>query len=141
MSLDEAMKLINGCARQMNDLYEAVVFDEWAILQLAEKKGKILNYTGPRKDAFQMNFLADADALRAEFLSSKHGDGDFEFARHGAGTRFDAFMVLGDGVFLICNNTTKSMNEITKDTRWLGAQVPFVDMSDKFRSNPIKLPA
>jgi hypothetical protein len=141
MSLDEAIKLINGCASQMNGLYEGVVFDEWAIVQLAEGKGKVLTYAGPRKADFQKNFLSDADALRSDLLASEQGCGDFEFARHGGGTRFDAFMVLGDGIFLICNNTAQSMNEITKNTKWFSAQVPFVDLSDKFRANPIKLPA
>jgi len=141
MSLDEAIKLIKSCASQMNSLYENVVFDEWTVVQLAEGKGKLLSYVGPRKEDFQKNFLSDAGALRSELLSSEHDCGDFEFARHGGGTRFDAFMVVGDGVFLICNNTAQSMNEITKNTRWLGAQIPFVDLSDKFRSNPVKLPA
>ena len=141
MSLDEVIKLIKGCASQMNILYEGVVFDEWTVLHLAKGKGKLLSYVGPRQADFQKNFLSDADALRAELLSSEHGNGDFEFARHGGGTRFDAFMVLGDGIILICNNTGQSMNEITKNTRWLSAQVPFVDLSDKFRSNPVKLPA
>ncbi|MBI3848936.1 MAG: hypothetical protein HY298_01410 [Verrucomicrobia bacterium] len=140
MTLDEAIKSIKDCASRMNDVYEGVVFDEWTIVQLAVKKGKILSYTGPRKEDFQKNFLSDVEALRSELMSLKHGCGDFEFARHGGGTRFDAFMVLGDGMFLICNHTGQSMNEITKNTRWLSAQVPFVDLSEKFRSNPVKLP-
>ena len=141
MNLDEAIKLIKSCARQMDGLYEAVVFDEWTVVQLAEGKGKILSYDGPRKEEFQRNFLSDTGALKSELFSSERGVGDFEFARHGGGTRFDAFMVLGNGTFLICNNTAQSMNEITKNTRWFGAQVPFVDLSEKFRSNPVKLPA
>jgi hypothetical protein len=46
-------------------------------------------------------------------------------------------MVLGEGVFLICNNTVQSMDAITKDPLWIGAQVPFVELSDKFRANPV----
>jgi len=137
MTLDEATKLIKGCASRMNDLYEDVVFDELTIVQFADRKGKILSYIGPRKDDFQKNFLSDVEGLRSELMSLKHGNGDFEFARHGGGTRFDAFMVLGDGVYLMCNNTTQSMNEITKNTRWFNAQVPFVDLSEKFRVNPV----
>ena len=99
MTIDEANKLIKGCASQMNALYDAVVFDEWTIVQLADRKGKILSYDGPRKDDFQKSFTTDVEGLRAELMSLKHGCGDFEFARHGGGTRFDAFMALGDGVF------------------------------------------
>src|ERR1041384_6035697 len=141
MTLDEAVKLIKGCASQMNDLYEDVVFDEWTIILLAEWKGKILNYIGARRDDFQKNFLSDLETLQSELQSFKYGCGDFEFSRYGGGTRFDAFMLLGDGIYLICNNTAESMNEITKNTRWLSAQVPFVELSEKFRSHPIKLPA
>ena len=141
MTLDEAVKLIKGCASQMNDLYEDVVLDEWTIILLAEWKGKILNYIGARRDDFQKNFLSDLETLQSELQSFKYGCGDFEFSRHAGGTRFDAFMLLGDGIYLICNNTAESMNEITKNTRWLSAQVPFVELSEKFRSNPIKLPA
>jgi hypothetical protein len=65
--------------------------------------------------------------------------GDFEFARHGVGLAFESFMAVGPGVFLICNNTVQSMDGITKDPLWLGAQVPFVELSDKFRADPLDL--
>ena len=141
MTLDESTRLIKDCASRMNDLYEDVVFNEWTIVQLADQKGKILSYIGPRKDDFLKNFLSDVEALRSELMSLKHDSGDFEFARHGGGTHFDAFMVLGEGTYLICNNTAQSMNEITKNTRWFSAQVPFVDLSEKIRSNPVNPPA
>jgi hypothetical protein len=32
------------------------------------------------------------------------------------------------------------MDAITKDPLWLGAQVPFVELSDKFRADPLALP-
>jgi len=70
-------------------------------------------------------------------LTGKLSAGDFEFARHGVGTGFESFMVLGDGLFLICNNTVQSMDAITKDSLWLSAQVPFVELSDKFRADPL----
>ena len=57
--------------------------------------------------------------------------------RHAGGTRFDAFLVLGRGFYLICNNTRQSMDAITKDSRWLAAQIPFVELSDKIRANPV----
>jgi len=68
-------------------------------------------------------------------LSNTHGVGDFEFARNGVGTKVEAFMVVGQGIYLICNNTSADMDTITKDPLWLSAQVPFVELSDKFRAN------
>lgn len=139
MTLDQATKLIQTCAEQMNARYKKVVFDEWAIISLAEHKGRVLAYIGPRKQGFQQNFLTDAGSLRAGLLTEKNNVGDFEFARHGVGTGFEAFMVLGEGIFLICNNTVQSMDGITQDPLWLGAQVPFVELSDKVREEPLEL--
>ncbi len=140
MTLVEADSLIRNCSEQMSARYGKVVFDEWAVISLIHHKARILSYTGPRNDVFLKNFANDLGALRAELLDPKYTVGDFEFARHGLGTGFEAFMVLGQGIYLICNNTAESMNSISKDPRWLGAQVPFVELSDKVRSNPVVLP-
>jgi len=138
MTLEQASNLIGGCAERMNDLYQKVVFDEWAIVSLVQHKAKILAYLGPRKDDFQKNFAADVQDLRADLLSKRHSIGDFEFARHGVGTKLEAFVMVGDGVYLICNNTAQSMSAIAKDPLWLSAQVPFVELSDRFRADPLE---
>jgi hypothetical protein len=137
MMLEETSKLVKHCAEQMNARYKKVVFDEWAIVSLADKKGRILSYAGPRNDDFLKNFANDLGQLRSVLLKDELGVGDFEFARHATGTQFEAFMVLGDGLYLICNNTANSMDGIAKDPHWLEAQVPFVELSDKVRSNPL----
>lgn len=137
MTLDETTKSIKRCADQMNARYKKVVFDEWAVVSLAHKKSRILDYIGPRNDDFLKNFANDLGALRTELLKANHGAGDFEFARHGVGTMFEAFMVLSDGIYLICNNTANSMDDITTDAHWINAQVPFVELSDQVRSDPL----
>ena len=138
MTLEQAANLIGGCAERMNDLYQKVVFDEWAIVSLVQHKAKILAYLGPRKDDFQKNFSTDVRDLRADLLSSRHSVGDFEFSRHGVGTKLEAFVMVGEGLYLICNNTARSMSEIAKEPLWLSAQVPFVELSDQFRSDPLE---
>ena len=140
MTLEEATNLIGRCAARMNDLYRKVVFDEWVIVSLIQHKAKILAYLGPRKDDFQKNFATDVQDLRADLLSRRHSIGDFEFARHGVGTKLEAFLMVGDGLYLICNNTAQSMSAIAKDPLWLSAQVPFVELSDRFRSDPLEFP-
>jgi len=139
MTLEHANELIKSCAAQMNERYKKVVFDEWAIVSLVGNKGRLLSYFGPRKAGFQENFLADAGPLRSGLLTREYQEGDFEFARHGIGTGFESFMVLGKGIFLICNNTVQSMDGITQDPHWLSAQEPFVDLSEKFRADPLVL--
>jgi hypothetical protein len=137
MTIDKAKQLIIACARQMDAQYKKNVFDEWAIISLTEHNGRLVSYIGPRKEGFQNNFLTDAGPLRAGLLAGQTNIGDFEFARHGVGTGFEAFMVLGKGLFLICNNTVQSMDGITQDPLWLAAQVPFVELGDKFRADPL----
>jgi hypothetical protein len=138
MTLEQATTLIGSCAERMNDLYQKVVFDEWAIVSLVQHKAKILAYLGPRKDDFQKNFATDVQDLRADLLSRRHSIGDFEFTRHGVGTKLEAFVLVGEGLYLICNNTAQSMSAIAKDPLWLSAQVPFVELSDRFRSDPLE---
>jgi hypothetical protein len=96
-----------------------------------------LNYIGPRNDDFLKNFASDLGTLRTQLMNPTHAAGDFEFARYGVGTMHEAFMVVAEGVYLICNNTQNTMEGITKNTRWIEAQVPFVELSDKFRANPL----
>jgi hypothetical protein len=135
MNLEQANQRIQKCAERMNAAYKKVVFDEWAIVSFMERRGKLLSYTGPRREDFQKNFATDIKELRVELLDNTHGVGDFEFARHGVGTGVEAFMIIGMGIYLVCNNTNNSMDGITKDPLWLGAQVPFVELSDQFRAD------
>lgn len=137
MTLDEAKNLIKVCIGQMDACYGKTVFDEWSVLSLAENKARILAYVGPRNDDFLKNFANDLGSLREELLGANYGVGDFAFARHGVGTRFEAFMVLGIAIYLICNNTHESMDTIAKNPKWLNAQVPFAELGDKLRMNPL----
>lgn len=140
MTLDEVTTLMKTCADQMNSRYGRVVFDEWAILSLAENKARVLAYTGPRNDDFLKNFVKDLGILRQALMDSNYGVGDFEFSRHGVGTGIEAFLVVGRGLYLICNNTTDSMDAIAKDPRWLGAQIPFAELAEKVRARPLEIP-
>jgi hypothetical protein len=137
MTLEEATKQIRSCGQKMNDLYGKVVFDEWVVISLAQHKARILFYVGPRNDDFLRNFASDLGSLRAELHNSRYSVGDFEFSRHGVGTGFEAFVVLGDGIYLICNNTQATMEEITRDPKWLNAQVPFAELSESIRPDPL----
>jgi hypothetical protein len=42
-------------------------------------------------------------------------------------------------VYLIWNNTVLSMDRITTEPRWLAAQVPFLDLTEEFRADPVRL--
>lgn len=140
MTLDETRTRIKTCVAQMAAHYGKTVFDEWAVVSLAENRARVLAYVGPRNDDFLKNFAKDLGSLRSELLGADYGVGDFAFERHGAGTRFEVFMVLGLAIYLICNNTSESMDTIAKDPRWLNAQVPFAELGDQMRMSPLQFP-
>jgi len=137
MTLDEIRVKIKIGAEQMNARYGTVVFDEWVVVSLECNRARILYYTGPRNDEFLKNFVADLGSLRTALLDEKYGAGDFEFSRHGVGTGIEAFLVLGNDLFLICNNTRESMETLAQNPRWLKAQVPFVELAETVRANPL----
>ena len=137
MNLTEAIASVRTSARRMNDLYGRTVWGEWAVYSLRPKQCRVLDYSAPRKHEFAGNSKKDLATLRNALLGGRHQFGDFEFARRGTGSEFDAFMCIGDGVYLTCNNLYTTMEEITKDKKWLGAQVPFVELSETFRSSPV----
>jgi hypothetical protein len=137
MTLEAAISAVQGHVQRINDLYQKCAFDEWAIVAIMADKGRILHYNGPRKEDFQRNFARDVRSFAAEFRNPEQNIGDFHFARHASGTHCDALVVLGEGLFLLCNNTANSMTTICQDPLWLSAQVPFVEMSEQFRSDPL----
>jgi hypothetical protein len=138
MKLVTAESLITTALGRMNALYSQTVFDEWVVLSLQAGRGGILAYHGPRAESYQRRFAADIEPLRVEMEGTHLTVGDFEFAPAAAGTRFDACLRIGQASYLICNHTGKSMAEIRQDPRWLHAQKPFVELSGKFRADPLE---
>jgi hypothetical protein len=139
MILDKAVAAIKLCADKMNGMYGRVVFNEWVLLSFAEGGAKMVAYSGPRKEHFQSNFAADVAELRPRLLSHQCRPGDFEFAWYGSGTGFEAFMVVGTRMYVIWNNTGNSMDNLAKDPRWLQAQIPFLELTESFRNDPLAL--
>jgi hypothetical protein len=137
MLVEDSIKLIKNCADAMNSMYGNVVFDEWVLFSVTDDKVKILSYMGPRKQDFAVSFQSDLGELRPKLLAHEYHPGDFEFARYANGTSFEAFMVAGGDVYLLCNNTGCNMEIIAKDARWLSAQIPFVELAETFRKNPV----
>ena len=137
MNLVETMNAVRSCATQMNAKYGKPVFDEWAVVSLLQQQARVLGYVGPRNDEFLKSFVDDLGPLRTALLNGQYQVGDFEFARHNAGTKFEAFMTLGEGLYLICNNTQSSMDDIARNPKWLSAQEPFAALSDKVRSSRV----
>jgi hypothetical protein len=137
MDLAAARQHIAASLERMRALYFEPVFDEWAILAPGSQQSGILAYTGPRAEDFRRNLTADVKPLLAQVAGLKLEVGDFEFTNAGDGTRHDVMLKLGANSYLVCNNTEKTMADIRADTRWLKAQAAFVDLSEKFRVDPL----
>jgi hypothetical protein len=138
MTLDDARNATLATFGRMNAAYHQVVFDEWVLVSIKPDRSAILAYHGPRGESFKQTFATDILPLRAELAEQKLAVGDFAFAAGGAGTKHDACMRVGEAGFLFCNHTIKSMAEIRENPLWREAQKPFVELSSKFRADPLE---
>lgn len=138
MNLADARTAVILALGRMNTLYRQPLFDEWVLVKLAREEGAILAYEGPRAESYQRRFKTDIAPLQVEIEGRKMAVGDFEFAPNAHGAHFDACIRLGPGAYLFCNHTTKSMNDIRQDPRWLEAQKPFVALANEFRQDPLE---
>jgi hypothetical protein len=138
MKLADARSLISAALGRMNILYLRTVFDEWVVVSFQPERGAILAYHGPRAESFRQQFAGDVQPLRAEMEGRHLAVGDFEFAPAAAGPRYDACLRIGPSGYLVCNHTGKSMAVIRDDPRWIEAQKAFVELSEKFRADPLE---
>lgn len=122
----------------MNAAYKETLFDEWVLVSLRTDRGSILSYSGPRAESYKKRFSADVQPLRNELDGQKLGIGDFAFVNGATGTQHDACMRLGDSSYLFCNHTASTMDDIRANPLWREAQKPFVELSEKFRADPLE---
>lgn len=137
MKLDTARQHITTCRDRMNALYNGIVFDEWVVVAMRGGLTKVLHYEGPRAESFERSMLRDAAHLCDAMEGRNYSAGDFEFVHHADGSHFDASVKLGEGIFLLCNQTEGSMNDLRASPRWREAQKPFVTFCEKFLADPL----
>ena len=135
MDLVVARTHIAAALARMNAAYGQPVFDEWAVLAIGGKG--VLAYSGPRPERFRREMPDDAAPLRAEAAGQPSGIGDIVFALEAGGTRYDAFLRLGESSYLVYNHTTKTMAEIRANPGWLKAQPVLFELGEKFRADPL----
>jgi hypothetical protein len=140
MKLETAISLIRESFTKLDEAYGRTVFDELAIVGLGGSKLELLHYEGPNEASFADEFADITYALRQELTADQTGDGgEFSFTREGEGAHMDAYICLGPNVYLFCNHTDKSMQEITQDPQWLAAQGEFLNASQRFAVDPLVL--
>ena len=137
MEITEAVALVEKYFARMDKAFKRPVFSEWAIVAVKSDRFEVLHYCGFRPDSFEKDFAGDSVQLRNEYDLGQDQAGHFEFVRDAKGEAMDAFISLGAGVVLICNNPELSIEQITKDPTWAGAQIPFVNLTECFRLKPL----
>jgi hypothetical protein len=137
MTLKQAIDKIECRLDGADTAYGSVVFDEWIIAWLVGEQREIRHYFGPRTIPTDKELRADLGPLRGEILSGDYHTGDLEFVRNAEGKAFDAFIMAGMGIYVILNNVRKTIQEITANPKWHGAQVPLVQLSEAFRADPL----
>lgn len=138
MDLETARGHIKVSLDRMRASYTRVVFDEWAILALVGRSAGIVAYGGPRAEVFLRTLSQDAEPLRARATGRKFAEGDIEFVPDAKGTHYDAFMKIGPASYLVLNHTTKTLDEIRADPKWLAAQPALFELTEKFRADPFE---
>jgi hypothetical protein len=139
MNLDTARQHLRACRESMDALYQKPVFDEWVVVSLVNGRAAVHAYEGPRAEKFEKQLHGDSAPLYAEMQGRQYSPGDFEFVDTAKGSRFDACVKLGQSLYLLCNNTYGTMADLRQDARWRQAQKPFVELTEKFRSDPLKV--
>jgi hypothetical protein len=141
MNLESAITRIRKSFTKLNEAYGRPVFDEIAIVQTSEATTLSLKYyEGAREAEFLNELMEDSVALRNDVGDTRNNlGGEFGFTREGGGEGIDAYICLGPRVFLLCNNTKQSMEEVTRDARWLTAQSEFLNASQYFAVDPLVL--
>jgi hypothetical protein len=137
MNLESARKLLAQCREKMDTAYQKPVFDEWVVVSFASTPVQVLSYEGPRAESYKKSLHSDSAPIAREMQDRSYGIGDFEFADAAHGSRFDACVRIGERSYLLCNNTYGTINDLRQDARWLKAQKPFVDLTEKFRADPL----
>lgn len=138
MDLETARRHVQTCFERMRAVYLKPVFDEWAIITVPGRNAGLVAYSGPRPEAFLRKLPDDAEPLRAHTAGKTFAEGDIEFVPDAADTRYDAFMKTGPASYLVLNHTSKTMNEIRTDGKWLGVQAVLFELGEKFRADPLE---
>jgi hypothetical protein len=138
MNLVDARAAVSAALSRMHAVYGETVFNEWVLVSLRADRNAILAYDGPRPEKYKQHFTLDLASMLKELAGQKLGVGDFAFAADATGTHYDACMRLGESSYLFCNHTTRTMAQIRLSPLWLSAQKHWVELSQKFATDPLE---
>ena len=138
MDLNQAIARIERSLEKMAKAYHRPVFDEWAIISLERGNDRILHVVSPRENP-AATFAHDFRILRAESQAAADNPGDFGITKEAKNDAIDAYIVLGERLIMIANDTGRSMTEVTADPLWQAVQPVFFNLCEAFRADPLSL--
>ncbi len=137
MNLHNAIDVIDQAVSKMCLSSGSPIFNEWMIVQVSGPNVDIIYYSGPRTSASQNKMKKDMRSLEDEMASDGYTTGQFFFSPDASGTLYDAFILAGPGKYIIFNNTTLSMKDISADAFWGKNQIHFVELSERFHMDAL----
>jgi len=138
VNLATARKWIQLCLIDADAAYGDTIFDEWMIVWMAGSHRDIVHYSGPRFEK-ATDFQRDMQPLKTSIQGKHYHVGDLEFARDAEGTYFDMLLMAGSDVFIIFNNTEKSLSEISAISEWTDAQLPLAKLGEQFHADQVTI--
>lgn len=136
MELSAAEKRIEKMVAAMQAVCRHPVFDEWVIISVSGGDFEVESYHGPREGA---NLVRDTAAIYDSLTRKAYYPGEFDFSFEGHDERFDAFMAMGNGLFVLFNNMSFTTEGITSNPLWRKAQGEFVNLGDAFAADPVSV--
>lgn len=137
MNLNRAVDLIDEAVSKMHLASGSPVFNEWMLVSMSGPEVEILYYSGPRSTLSQNQMRKDMRALEEEMAQDGYTSGQFFFSHNAAGTHYDAFILAGPKKYILFNNTTLTMKEISSDAFWHKQQIHFVELSERFHMDSL----
>jgi len=136
-----ALEKIRTTFVRMDAFFGRTVFNEWAVLSAEGPRLSVVAYEGPRAATFAQEVRRDLLQLQNDSQGERRDPGAFAFARSAQGSAIDAYIVVGPSLYLVCNNTGETVEELARDPHWRQAQVPFAELAEVFRHHPMAVPA
>ena len=135
MELRQAIKEIKKTITAMRLQSQKLTFDEWLLLAKNGNGFDVIHHSRARFLSKGGGLNLDIHMLAHEINKTTYVTGEYFFSMEASGTLYDAFMVAGPNRYIIFNNTTQSMTNISADLLWADCQVRFVELSELFHQD------
>jgi hypothetical protein len=137
MDIGNAVKRVRKTCDQLNLQAGRTIFNEWALVEIHGDQWGVHAYQSPREEDFQKNFGSDVKELSDLLHPDEMTPGDFDFIRDGYGTKFDAYLCIGDHLFVLFNNTRETTDQFSSCPNWKLAMKRFERLMESFMTDPV----